>query len=223
MPVNGEYWIDDGGTVIFCDGDTGVDVPNHEMVVVQQAWVLFTAAIDACENKAAMLLVSTAMRLSGADDEGELPDVIAFRTALNDESDKMGQAGQLTEDQTDDVFSWLNSLIDIEEWVFAAATNGMDCNFDLRAWATAKWAWIRVAGNNVVIPTITKEVCNRLADGLAEICETEGLKDFEEYAWNIEAVKPSASVMGISGALVGDHKTLRHQMVKHHVPGWTTD
>ena len=219
MTLSGEYWIKEDGSYVFCDGDVDVSAPNHNAIVVKHALGMIISGISEFGSQAAKQLICSLGSII-EQSEGVL-DCVSMRTMLNDYSDQMHSEGIITDEQTNDIYGWLAKegafaeiLTDIafDGYAFEGSRKpGYEDIRDSRSFAIKKWAWIRVAGNEITIPFIAGCVCRRLYGTLGEIVfeETDGARTLDKMLWNVESVRPSAFKTGITSLQLSDAKTLR--------------
>lgn len=173
-----EFWITPDG-VIYCDGDAGVDVPNHEAVVRQQC---LSNLIDAMETSGNSQIVSLASEVQMAlEDVVDLP---MLREQLNLWVDNAYSEGQIDEKAADDIYDFIRARVDMPYWEFETAL-GMNDHIDERNNAIKLWGWHRVQHNNLTVAKLTRKLLSELADGLHE-CFGE---DVYSMKFNIETVE----------------------------------
>lgn len=213
MIPRGEYWITDDNQLIFCDGDLGRESPNHAVIVLKYLWKRLRGSIATNGSDAAKQLLSD---IEG--DEQACPDVPHLRQQVNDISDQMARNGDISEEAADDIYQWLADEAEIPYEVISYAFE--DLSGDTRAFALRKWFWIRVAGKQIVLPNLSRDVQKRLVEGLIELCDREGLRLFEDFEWDVEVIDPPLYKSGISGLLFYDLRSLPSQMTKLEQAGW---
>lgn len=161
----GEYWITPDA-VIYCDGDAGADVPNHDMVVQAH---LFGQFADRVANIPALRWLYL-----GEDTVALADDYSYFRQQIDSWTDDAVSAGLLTAEQSHDVFSYIQSLVGFTDEEMSVLTGCGDvCP---RGWATKHLGWIRVRSTACEMFTITASKLKLLADGLYDahdsLCES---------------------------------------------------
>lgn len=175
-----EFWITEDGN-IYCDGDQGVDVPNHEAVVRSRC---LSMVLDAMDNSDEPRVKSIASSLRYMEDE--IIDQPMLCESLINLADEMCREGTLAEDEADDIKDFIKEYIEIEDWVFDVGLCRGE--YDERKHAIIMWGWIRVAGNAVDSPRITSAVLDAMSEGLWEAYEDEcyRMKFFIDQpgAWN---------------------------------------
>jgi hypothetical protein len=165
--MNGEYWITEGGDVMYADGDIG-DY-NHEAYVIQQAQSQVVQASDLDEYEY---------------DRGEYVDWDKFMEDLprHTYEELSGQAKSIEEKQRlrqqyeldPEVFTYRAlKEMGIDDDTYAIATGFGDA----REFAMKKWGWKRVQGTNVESWTLNPDDFQTIARGLGEIMEQEGVDD----------------------------------------------
>ncbi len=159
--LDGEYWIDDSGDLMYADGDIG-DY-NHESYVIDLMRSRLTDNFSINVNI-------------------EFEDWDEIKTKIV--TDILEDEGY-DEDKIDDFFEKTNDLDPIitkyltnqgeknaEEIVDIANGNG-----DPRMYAIEHWGWKRVAGNNIETWTLTYNDMDIIASGIDEILQQEGIDD----------------------------------------------
>ncbi len=167
-----DYWITDTDDTIFCDGDAGADVPNHEMVIVTHCVQLL---IDALENNRDVFSVSLAMLLSQFQVE-EVVDTVSLRCAINDSADEWVRSGALTYEESDNIYEVIEKRTELPPIIIHTAIGQ---NEDSRVLGV-QLGWIRVSGNNFDIKKLTRKNCDRMYDF--------ALENPEHDTWNIEVL-----------------------------------
>ena len=201
-----EYWITDHGRTIYCDGDAGIDVPTHEMVVEEHAWHKLCDLIESnCQHEGAKQLFSSVAA------QFEDAPVYEARFALNNEADAMHRAGQLTDDEVD---SWSTLVMENTEGVTAelvhAATQNMAQGIDLREYAVENWDWIWFASNNATIHRLTGEACGRLLEGLHEIYPEKSESEIADIEIFLETMVPSSRCR-VKASLLEFHEVIKDE------------
>lgn len=210
----GEYWITNDNQLIFCDGDLGNESPNHAVIVLKYMWSQLRKNIDNNGSAAARQL------LSSIEGDGQAcPDVPSLRQQINDISDRMARDGDITQEEADDIYQWLADEAEIPYEVISYAFG--DLGNDTRAFALRKLFWIRITGNQIVLPNLSRDVQKRLTEGLFKLCDREGLQVFEDFAWDVEVIEPPLYKSGISGLLFYNLAGLTSHMNKLEKAGWT--
>lgn len=169
--INAEFWIDDDGNEIFCDGDSAVDVPNHSMVIVNHCAHLL---IDALMNEGSDFSYQVASIIEEIVTE-DVIDCVMLRCAISDSIDEWVQMGLLTEDQACNVYEHIRNITGIDDEIVTIAVGQHD---DPRVYGT-KIGWIRVIGNNFNVHKLTCGVAERIQDFVSE----HGKRGSK---WNIE-------------------------------------
>ena len=161
-----EFWIQDT-ELVYCDGDAGVDVPNHETVVRVHILHDIISTLESSENSQCLEIISI-MESHLCDG---VPDIIAMRCQLNDFLE----------------FDWSEVIADnveySEDLLRSVFSNDFSGELDLRLWACENLGWIRVVGNNVESWGFNRRQMKRAAWALGEIEESYNL---EGRLWNWE-------------------------------------
>lgn len=155
-----EYWIDNDGNEIFCDGDSGVDVPNHSMVVVSHCAHLL---IDALVNEGSEFSYQVASVIEGIIYE-DVIDCVMLRCTISDSVDEWVEMGLLTEDRACNVYEHIRNITGIDDEIVIIAVGKHD---DPREYGI-KIGWIRVVGNNINVQKLTCGVADRIQDFVSE-------------------------------------------------------
>lgn len=149
-----EYWITDTD-IIFCDGDSGVDVPNHAMVVVHHcAEILMDALIQ--EGSQLASAVAATMAKVIADDS--VIDCVALRCAINDEMDSWCENGLCASDC--DIFDIIADLTGLGRVIVSTAMGHHDDPRELGL----DWGWVRVIQNEFCVAKLTRAVADKILD-----------------------------------------------------------
>ena len=189
--ATGEYWItpDD---VIFCDGDAGVDVPNHAMVVVLQCAVNFADRLREVEtSKLADNIAGVIEQVIG---EYQVVDCVMLRTEINDSIDRWVEEGLLTLDQSDDIYAFIRGLLGIkkgslEDQEIDAALGQHDDPREIGV----RWGWVRVAGANFYCRDLSPATCRLMADFAAESPNKSWMVEWVEHGRRVYAAGVSTS------------------------------
>lgn len=154
-----EYWITSDGDHIYCDGDAGVEVPNHAMVVVSHCAGLL---IDALEEEGSELsdCVVAVIRRHLED----VVDCVALRTEINDSIDDWVDAGYLTPDEADDIFEALAKRAKIDYEYITTAIGQHDDPREIGL----KLGWIRVINYEFSIQKFDRDTAERILDFVFE-------------------------------------------------------
>lgn len=162
-----EFWLTPDGA-IYCDGDAGVDVPNHEAVVRQRCLCEALGAMEQSDNEAVQA-ISHKLSLLAEDDIIDGPMV---SETLNNFIDDLNRDGVLSNEEVDDIYSFIREHVDVEEWILDVAF-GTD-SYDVRAYAIDRWGWHRVVDRiiqtNSVTPSSLKDIADGLYDAYGEDC-----------------------------------------------------
>lgn len=159
-----EYWIDETGDVTYCDGDAGVDVPNHEAVAVAHAAHLVADQIASKADGVGYAIIGI------IDDHMEdVIDCIALRSDICNAVDEWLQNGDITEEEADDIYGMMVDRYGVDRDLLSIITRN-DRN-DPRAYAVEKWDWIRVINDNFDVRTLDDEHLGRIRDFIDEEME----------------------------------------------------
>lgn len=172
MAFTEEYWIDHEGNEIFCDGDAGVDVPNHSMVVISYCCELLQEALEAANTAVATYVAEI---IGDYSHEGVV-DCVAIRCQINDEIDHWLGENLITEDQADDIITAITEIAGVKRIIVETAFGHND---DPREYGL-ELGWIRIQGTHITIPRPTRTVEKRLREFIEEHAPYEP-------CWNIEA------------------------------------
>lgn len=129
-----EFWIDDTGYVTYCDGDAGIDVPNHEAVVRRHAAGLLQSGLEALPGDDPLTRDVLGVLTANLDAEGIL-DCVALRCGLSD-------LDSLPYDET--TSEVLARLTGVPELVVQLALQSEPNDVDPRDYAMEHWGWHRV-------------------------------------------------------------------------------
>jgi hypothetical protein len=164
----GEYWITDTGGLIPADGDYG---DSHEDVVIG---IVITKILDAIGHG-----------------DLEFSDRVSFRCWLNDEYfpdaygwDEEDPYGRLAKELS-------KSIKNPVEELKAITGHPED---DARLVAINLWGWIRLAGFNAELPSLSERNLKRLGEGILDALFEEGEEGDED-----EMMKISVRVSTYSG------------------------
>ncbi len=199
--ITGEYWIIDGD-VTYCDGDAGVDVPNHEAVVIAHIFSLITDALEAVGEHSIADIFHRHIT-----DEAVI-DLIAFREDLNNSLDWWVREGIVTDEAAQDIDSYIAARvagagIDRDMYNAAMKSGNMSSDRDhARDYGITGLKWIKVAGNNITLWDLDHTTVKNLERGLDRICEVEGV-DFDRSVWDIEVkARNSKFLVGVPGIAI---------------------
>ena len=171
-----EYWIDENGSAIYCDGDAGVDVPNHEMIVKSRCISLAVHQLTESNDTLVARLLGCIEHLT----EDDCIDTVAIREAILCEADVIAQEID-DEDLYDDPFEWMRKRCGISNrWEWQCAWGD---HIDERSHAKKYWGWIRVAHTHIEMADTKRSTIRRLKDGLYEAFGEE----CESLSFHVEA------------------------------------
>lgn len=186
-----EYWITKQGDVIYCDGDAGIDVPNHEMIVKAECLEIAIASLEMANDWRINHLIDAIRPLV---EEGCI-DTPMLRQAIFVTADSLNREGALSDDEVDDFLEWMRKRAGISEgWEWKCAWTD---SIDERKHAIDNWKWIRVAHRSVQLPNLRPATLRRLEEGLEEAFD-----DVERLRFHIEAGNqffPDTPYMAIAG------------------------
>jgi hypothetical protein len=161
-----EFWIQDT-ELVYCDGDAGVDVPNHETVVRVHVLQDIIGELESSEDSQCLEILS----IMESHLHDGVPDIIAMKCDLNDCLE----------------FDWSEVIADnvdySEELLRSVFSNDFSGELDLRLWACEHLEWVRVVGNNVESWGFNRRQMKRAAWALGEI---EGSYGLVGQLWNWE-------------------------------------
>jgi hypothetical protein len=179
-----EYWIIDDHTSVYCDGDAGVDVPNHTMVVVEKCISIMIESMHLSDNEAAQRMACV------------LDDYVEQQDGCYD----LPMMGEIVCNELDHLCSQglicdhvgLRDLIEdagVPEWILDIALNCRNAH-DERRLAMEHWGWIRIVhanfnnGRNVVnMHELTKDNLSRVASHFYRECGDDAIKD-SDIEWH---------------------------------------
>lgn len=182
-----EYWITED-SVIYCDGDASVDVPNHEMVAMIHAAQL---VIDEAESSSSE---SIGLLFDGLNEHGLEAIDGTLAQYFNDRTDDLFKCGLISQQQYDDWFEWIVSDLGIGRDLLTVATGcsrGTPNDVDARKFAIAQWNWIWFAKDYATCRQIDQKTSERLYDALFEIYEGRSDADIRQTELVIETLFPS--------------------------------
>jgi hypothetical protein len=195
--MDGEWWIDTEGTAHYADGDIG-DI-NHENFVVVHC---MHEVLDLFENSDNELLGVLARYLKRfIEDDGV--DIIAVNEFIINWSDMLHREGKITDDQVNDIYSYLRELSGLDEELFDVC---FDRDKDCRAYGIKRLGWVRVARNNVECYEANPGMLRTIAKGLWDAMDMEVdqqrymLEELANGKWYLEvpyAVFENASMSGL--------------------------
>lgn len=165
-----EYWIFQDGTHEWCDGDAGVDVPNHEMVVRLHMAYEFNAAVEHDDLLRRFTI-----------EEDRLGDPSAVRELFCDTADALQKEGRLTDEQTDDVYAFLRAATGMSEQRMAVMVDSNDS--DARLFAVQHLGGYRVVGRHVETWQLSKSKLRTIGYAMAELLDVA-----DEDMWRTEIV-----------------------------------
>ncbi|GIW89675.1 MAG: hypothetical protein KatS3mg109_0107 [Pirellulaceae bacterium] len=157
--MEGEFWYADG-QLIFCDGDAGVDVPNHECVVISHALATLAGYLNGTKLQRLADVIDSHMQ-----DCEAIADHIQIYESVLAEAENMYREGELTDDEVDDLEATAYDLVDLPPGLWSLAFSQ---GVDERSYAQKEWGWIRILGTNVQAWERSPSVCGDIADALYE-------------------------------------------------------
>ena len=212
-----DHWITDSGECIFCDGDAGIDVPCHQMIVQQTA---LSKMLDVLEEQVDSDPLCRIVVNAATDSYGDVDviDPCGFRTLINDETDAAYSAGEISEECYDD---WSGV---IQRKYFKDDSDLVDVAFyaesvvhDTREWAVLKWDWIWLSFDSIAIRRANSETLKRLVDGLDTIAweELGSLKSgYRSFEWFLQVMLPRQQSTGrIARKYLGNVGSVRDRML----------
>jgi len=147
-----EFWIQ-GTELVYCDGDAGCDVPNHEAVVRAHILRDIQDVLRCLDDEKAAGIADLMERYI----DEEIIDVIAVKCDLNDCLD----------------FEWMDFIVQNTSYsrdvISSAFHNDFQGTLDLRLWACENLGWVRVVGRNVESWGFNRRQMKRAAWALDEI------------------------------------------------------
>lgn len=197
-----EYWIDQYGDYTFCDGDAGIDIPNHEMVVVQEC---FTKLIDIwASHDDTLLECLVELAQPFIESEHGFTDTCLFRTSINDSIDNWLAENIITQAESDDIYGTILDRLQMRYTIAELLSMNYDevlhiaighFDGDPRQFAVDNWNWIRVIHKNFDVKAITPDTCRRMelfveSDEGQDIATRLSRRDKEFKVWNIEVQTP---------------------------------
>jgi len=151
-----EYWIDEEGQTTYCDGDAGVDIRNHSMVVVDHCRQIAISKLELANDDGLADMVIAAISQHSA-----IFDIVAFRCSVNDELDNLINEEIITAKEADNIWDTISDKYHIERWVIDIITGSHP---DPRVIGIMKFNWIRVADNNFEAKSLNKHTLSRIQD-----------------------------------------------------------
>lgn len=146
----GEYWIDDNGHTTFCDGNAGLEIPNHSMVVIGHCCQLAIDKLQIVGDEFALKLIEIINQCY----DGDIIDTVMFRVTVGD-----------IEIDTDNIFDLISDRYGIDRWLIDIITGSDE---DPRVAGIMKLGWIRVIGNNFNVKSLNKRVLSHIQDFIVE-------------------------------------------------------
>lgn len=203
-----EYWIDGDNNYTFCDGDQGIDVPNHEMVVVNTALQKLIDIFDSIEDPLLEQISNIATKLG----EDEILDTCMLRTEINDAIDDWCNAKIVTADEANDIHEAVlnrvrkqhstEQLLSMKYDELCAMVLG-HYDGDPRQFAVDNWNWIRVIHNNFDVRSITPTTVSRMeefvesdegTDISSRVIRNNHHYNQDPHEWSIETLRPHAFI-----------------------------
>lgn len=178
-----EYWITPN-EVIYCDGDSDISTPNHEMVVYSHVTGLVIDALSHSDHPVATSIHDMLVALS----EDSIIDSVMFRCTVNDSIDYWYNAGHITDKDADDIWSFVRKLCRPED-----RRNRIDILFqilldhyegDVRHYAIHTWDWIRVQRNQFQVKNLNRKTVERINDFMLD----DNVESYRSYG--IEILDP---------------------------------
>lgn len=169
--LDGEYWITDGGEVMYADGDIG-DY-NHEAHVI--------------ETLQHQIMDHFGIYDDPPYDWDEVKEQIVEEILNSTDPQNQAAWQQLAESNPDQLIATClqqQGYPNAEEALYTANGGG-----DAREYAMEHWGWKRVAGNYVETWTLTASDMDIIVDGITEILWENGSEDV-----NPEQIELSISV-----------------------------
>lgn len=160
MTVSGEYWIDEDGDMTFCDGDAGVDVPNHAMVVVSHCCQLVIDALENVDQEHQAFASELTRTIEFSTDEG-IVDCTMIRCSINDSIDYFVEDKLVCVEAAEDLEAFVCKITGLDAEI-------VNCAFgqhsDPRVLGTTRFNWVRVIGSNFDVAKLDRSTCKRMAD-----------------------------------------------------------
>ena len=193
-----EYWIHADGSLTYCDGDAGAEVPNHAAVV--RSWLLEELLSAAADVKSAGLreLFVSGLSLS----QQPVLDMPEIRQYLNDTSDAMARDGRLPQEDADDYDTAFVRQSGIDPLVYDMFFER--CSEKLKDWAVLRWNWIAVRCHNIDLRRPDLATLARLQDGLATIYPD----DWERLTYNVDVREPRRYFASVPGTCLGNFRAI---------------
>jgi hypothetical protein len=146
----GEWWIANG-KVIHAARNTDLGLPGHTEAVMTYVGTLLLAAVKPRSRLATLLPI--------LEDVLVAPNPAELRTALIDWSDFAQRSKILTDDEADDVYTFLQEEIGWSKEQLAILTDhwdtGDDREKDPRFYAVKQFNWIRIEGPTIEMWELT--------------------------------------------------------------------
>lgn len=192
-----EYWIDKEGEITFCDGDSGAEVPNHDMVVVVQAAAMIEEQIEDSDD----VLASRVMQIIDCSICDGIFDGPMFRENLNNCVDSWFDEGLINQDEERDIDEAILSRLGIDKDLWNIINDNLG-NQRPREYAVEKWGWIRVIEDNFDVWELSDSACRRMSD----FAEDHGVhKNWNIEVWNGE----ERMIWGVPNWDLGSLKSIR--------------
>ena len=157
-----EYWITDDNDLIYCDGDGGIDVPNHSMVAQSYALQKVISTIEENKDRHAKLAFYILKTMESSIEHYGEYDTTGIRSDILMVVDHLLTEKIILEKHADDIFTYMSRTFKVPRHLLDVAFDHSD--IDGRQYAVKHWNWIRVIENNFDIHKITKTNCEKMFD-----------------------------------------------------------
>lgn len=193
----GEYWITPD-QIIYCDGDAGHEVPDHNMAVVAYA----VSEIDRIVSETPALQF---MNGFWDFDEDSYPDRIAIVDNLLQSCDEWFSNGTIDRGVYDDIYQFM-----VDNGVDRRLIDVVGGSVDFKLLAIREWGWIRLdSSRHIELWSLNKTTCERLYDGLVEI-EEDHLEDIDNHPFVIEQRCDGKMFYDVPHAFMGSVSEIRN-------------
>lgn len=166
MDLDGEYWLDKDGWSTYADGDADVASPNHEAVVLLHIAGVMKGQLDPLLAQRKWQGLDAVFSSHYIADEDAI-DPVGLRCALLDWADAAQKAGQLTEDEADDIEETLVQAAGLDRQAVKVLF-GRDNAEEARDYGRRVLGWTRVSGRHLDTYGISPEKLAKIAEGLHE-------------------------------------------------------
>lgn len=203
-----EYWITDSG-IVYCDGDAGIDVPNHTCVVVSECCRMLCDAMEYSDEPAVNELASHIRQVLD-DCDCYIVDQGVLSETITNEADELQRRGLLSDEDVDDIFDFIGKNVELEQWIVDIGLGSG--SYDERAFAIEKWGWMRlVCTRQDVTVQMHQLTPDNLKRAYSDMYQEVGER-VDKMLWNLEW--SDACVFGAKAHLIesGNVKAITSQL-----------